>query len=192
MSGMEIREMRAFVAVVEEGGLSAAARRLHVSQPAVSQTVQALERQLGVQLLVRSNAGVQPTDAGRTLLTEARAVLARHDQAVAAVARHVTGSTLLRIGIPLELPPNLLSRALADLAGAFPDTRVQVVHAATTGQLDLLRDGELDLGLLRERPVGPELDAMPVLEEKLVCCCRRRTPKTSPGPAVSGSTRWPG
>ncbi|SEP47447.1 regulatory helix-turn-helix protein, lysR family [Amycolatopsis saalfeldensis] len=69
--------MRAFVAVVEEGGLSAAARRLHVSQPAVSQTMQALERQLGVQLVVRSSAGVRPTEAGATLLTEARAVLAR-------------------------------------------------------------------------------------------------------------------
>lgn len=159
--------MRAFVAVVEEGGLSAAARRLHLSQPAVSQTVQTLERQFGVQLLVRSNSGVKPTEAGRTLLTEARTVLAQHDQAMAALAREVSGSSLLRIGIPLELPSDLLSRGLADLGGAFPGTRVQVVHATTTGQLDLLRAGELDLGLLREHPAGLELDAMPVLEEKL-------------------------
>ncbi|MGW4486839.1 LysR substrate-binding domain-containing protein [Amycolatopsis sp. NPDC004368] len=163
---MEIREMRAFVAVVEEGGLSAAARRLHVSQPAVTQTVQALERQLGVQLLVRGNAGVQPTEAGMTLASEARAVLARHDQAVAAVTRLASGNPL-RVGIPLELPPDLLSRALADLAAAFPDTRVQVVHGSTAGQLALLRKGDLELGLVREHPVGPELDAMPVLEEKL-------------------------
>ncbi|WIX79366.1 LysR family transcriptional regulator [Amycolatopsis carbonis] len=163
---MEIREMRAFVAVVEEGGLSAAARRLHVSQPAVSQTVQALERQLGVQLLVRSNAGVQPTEAGMTLASEARALLARHDQAVAAVTRHASGSPL-RVGMPLELPPDLMSRALAGLATAFPDTRVRVVHASTTGQFALLRKGDLELGLVREHPVGPELDAMPVLEEKL-------------------------
>ncbi|WP_326568749.1 LysR family transcriptional regulator [Amycolatopsis rhabdoformis] len=163
---MEIREMRAFVAVVEEGGLSAAARRLHVSQPSVTQTVQSLERQLGVQLLVRGNAGVQPTDAGMTLAAEARAVLARHDQAVAAVARHTSGS-VLRVGMPLELPPDLMSRALAELATAFPDTRAQVVHASTTGQFALLKKGELELGLVREHPVGPELDAMLVLEEKL-------------------------
>ncbi|MGW1678201.1 LysR family transcriptional regulator [Saccharopolyspora sp. NPDC002376] len=81
--------MRAFVAVVEEGSLSAAARKLHISQPALSQTVTALERQLGIQLLVRRSTGVQPTEAGMTLLAEARAVLARHDQAVAALTKHV-------------------------------------------------------------------------------------------------------
>jgi molybdenum-dependent DNA-binding transcriptional regulator ModE len=54
---VELREMRAFIAVVEEGGLSAAARRMHVSQPALSQTISALERRLGMQLLVRTTPG---------------------------------------------------------------------------------------------------------------------------------------
>jgi DNA-binding transcriptional LysR family regulator len=62
---MELRELRVFVAVAEEGGMSAAARRLHVSQSALSQTVTALERQLGVKLLVRSSSGVRTTEAGR-------------------------------------------------------------------------------------------------------------------------------
>ena len=78
--------MRAFLAVAEEGGFSAAARRLHISQPALSQAIAGLERQLGVQLLTRHSPGVEPTDAGNTLMTEARAVLARNDQAMAAVA----------------------------------------------------------------------------------------------------------
>lgn len=98
--------MRAFVAVVEEGALSAAARRLHMSQPRLSQMVLALEREFGVGLLVRSSTGVQPTEAGTALLAESRAVLARYDQAVAAVARHsAPGGSVLRLGIPLELPP---------------------------------------------------------------------------------------
>jgi DNA-binding transcriptional LysR family regulator len=84
---MEIRELRAFVAVVEAGAMSKAARLLHVSQPALSQTITALERRFGVRLLVRTSTGVQVTDAGTTLLGEARAVLARHDQALAAMAR---------------------------------------------------------------------------------------------------------
>ena len=62
--GMEFRELAAFVAIVEEGGLSAASRRLHVSQPALSQTVNNLERELAVKLLVRSSTGVRPTEAG--------------------------------------------------------------------------------------------------------------------------------
>jgi DNA-binding transcriptional LysR family regulator len=165
---MELREMRAFIAVVEEGGLSAAARRLHLSQPALSQTVNALERQLGVQLLLRSSTGVQATEAGMTLLVEARAVLARYDQAMAAVATHTAaGGSVLRLGIPLELPPDLLSLALADLAAAYPATRVQARHLSTAAQLAALHAGDLDVGLVRERPVGQELDAVPVVEERL-------------------------
>ncbi|MCQ4083774.1 LysR family transcriptional regulator [Streptomyces sp. RB6PN25] len=160
--------MRAFVAVVEEGGLSAAARRLHLSQPALSQTVSALERQLGVQLLVRSSTGVQATDAGMTLLSEARAVLARHDQALAAMARHTdVGGSVLRLGIPLELPSDLLTRPLVELAAAYPETRVQARHLSTSAQLTALTGGELDVGLLREHPVGQELDAVLVAEERL-------------------------
>ncbi|SOD90154.1 LysR family transcriptional regulator [Streptomyces sp. Ag109_G2-15] len=165
---MELRELRAFVAVVEEGGLSAAARRLHVSQPALSQTVSGLERQVGVRLLVRGSTGVHATEAGTALLGEARAVLARHDQALRVMAGYAgPGSGALRIGIPLELPAGLLDPALAELAVAHPDTRVQVRHLSTAEQLEALRAGELDVGLLRERPSGPEFDALLVVREKL-------------------------
>ncbi|MFE8950335.1 LysR substrate-binding domain-containing protein [Streptomyces sp. NPDC007856] len=165
---MELRELRAFVAVVEEGGLSAAARRLHVSQPALSQTVSGLERQLGVKLLVRGSTGVQATEAGITLLGEARAVLARHDQALRAMARYTgPGGGALRIGIPLELPLGLLDPALAELADAFPDTRVEARHLSSAEQLAALRADELDVGFLRERPSSPAFDALLVVREKL-------------------------
>ena len=160
--------MRAFVAVVEEGGLSAAARRLHLSQPALSQTIQSLERQFGVKLLTRSSTGVTATEAGMNLLAEARAVLARYDAAIAAMGGHaVAEGTLLRIGIPLELPSDLLPAALAALAAAHPDTRVQARHLSTAAQVAAVRAGELDLGLLREHPIGHELDATLVVEEPL-------------------------
>ncbi|GHH76652.1 LysR family transcriptional regulator [Streptomyces sulfonofaciens] len=160
--------MRAFVTVVEEGGLSAAARRLHISQPALSQTMNALERELGVRLLVRSSTGVRATEAGMTLLSEARAVLARYDRALSAVARHTAaGGGVLRLGIPLELPGDLLSAPLAELAGAYPATRVQVSHLSTAAQFEALRGGGIEVGLVRERPVGHDLDAVLVVEEHL-------------------------
>ncbi|GII30185.1 LysR family transcriptional regulator [Planotetraspora mira] len=165
---MELRELRAFVAVAEEGGMSAAARRLHISQPALSQTVGMLERQLGVKLLVRSSTGVSPTGAGMTLLAEGRAVLARHDQALRAMAAHTTeGCGILRLGIPLELPSNLLDPSLEQFTTACPETRVQARHLSTAAQLAALQAGELDVGLLRERPAGPEFDAMLVVRENL-------------------------
>jgi DNA-binding transcriptional LysR family regulator len=165
---MELREMRAFVAVVEEGGLSAAARRLHLSQPALSQTISTLERELGVQLLVRTSTGAQPTEAGMTLLAEARAVLARYDQALAAVSMHGTAeASVLRIGIPLELPTDLLAQPLSGVATAYPATRVRALHLSTSAQFAALRAGELDIGLVREHPAGLDLDALLVTEERL-------------------------
>jgi DNA-binding transcriptional LysR family regulator len=165
---MELREMRAFVAIVEEGSLSAAARRLHLSQPALSQTVGSLERQLGVQLLVRSSAGMAATHEGQTLLDEARAVLTRHDQALAVLDRQCAREVgVLRLGLPLDVPPALLVGPLGELAAAYPATGVQARHLAPALLEAALRRGELDAALLRERPRGQELDCLLVLEERL-------------------------
>lgn len=166
--GMELRELQAFVAVVEEGGFSAGARRLHISQPALSQTVGGLERELRLKLLVRSSTGVRPTEAGAALLDEARALLARHEQLLRTMAGlSDAGDGVLRIGIPLELPSAVLSPALARLALLSPSTPVQVRHLSTAEQTAALRAGELELGLVREHPGRPEFDALLVSRERL-------------------------
>lgn len=159
--------MRAFVTVVEEGGLSAAARRLHVSQSALSQTVQALERRLGVQLLLRDHAGARPTDAGKVLLKEVRELLEHHDRIVAAVSGPAVGSGLLRIGVPLEFPVDLLPAALIELSAVHQDVRVEVRHSSSVAQLAALRAGELDVALVRDRPADPSLDAVLAVEESM-------------------------
>src|SRR6185295_8037625 len=165
---MEFRELTVFVAIAEEGGLSAAARRLHISQPALSQKVNALERELGVKLFVRSSTGVQPTEAGITFLAEARAILARRDQAVATMAETTTGTgSVIRLGVPLELDPAVLPCALARVAEKFPDTPVVPRQLSTAAQFAALREETLDLGLVRERPAGAEFDAMLVSREHL-------------------------
>jgi DNA-binding transcriptional LysR family regulator len=168
VADVELRELSAFVAIVEEGGMSAASRRLHVSQPALSQTVNGLERELGVKLLVRSSTGVQPTEAGMAFLAEARALLARRDQALATMAELTTDSGgIIRLGIPLELDPDVLPRALARFTAKYPETRVVPRQLSTAAQFLALRDDALDVGLVRERPAGPELDAMLVSRENL-------------------------
>ena len=165
---MEIRELRAFVAVAEEGSFSAAARKLHVSQSALSQTIRSLERQLGVRLLERHSAGVSVTDAGGLLLREARALLAQHDRVLAEVTGQTgLGPATLRVGVPLELPGSVLPRALADMAAAFPQTRAEISHASSAAQLAALEAGDLDLALARECPPGPGYDAVLVAEEPL-------------------------
>jgi DNA-binding transcriptional LysR family regulator len=165
---MELRELSAFVAVVEEGGMSAASRRLHVSQSALSQTVGALERELGVTLLERTRTGVRPTEAGATLLVEARAVLARYHQALRAMSTYTAETSgVIRLGIPLELAPDVLPATLAKFAAESPRTRIVPQHLSTAAQFMALRSDQLDVGLVRERPSGSEFDAMLVAQEPL-------------------------
>jgi DNA-binding transcriptional LysR family regulator len=97
--GVEIRQLAYFVTVAEELSFERAAQRLHIVQPAVSQQVRRLERELGVQLLDRSSRHVRLTSAGERLLPEARAVLAaagRTRQIAASIAAGADG--LLRVG----------------------------------------------------------------------------------------------
>lgn len=160
--------MRAFVAVAEAGGVSAAARVLHVSQPALSQTLLGLERRLGVALLVRSSTGTTTTPAGELLLVEARAILAKTDRAVAAVRQMgAADGRVLRLGAPLELPSTFLPSALRGFADRHPDVDLHVRHLSSSAQLVALSRGDLDVALLRSRPADEELDAIPVIEEEL-------------------------
>jgi molybdate transport repressor ModE-like protein len=164
---VEIRELRAFSAVAEEGSVSAAGRKLHLSQSAVSQTIQSLERQLGVQLLIRGAGGATLTGAGAVLLREARTLIAQHDRALAAVAGQAAASATLRVGVPLEFPADLLPRALAEMGAGFPRSQVDIRHAPSSAQLSAMEAGELDLALVRERPADPDYDAVLAVEEAL-------------------------
>jgi DNA-binding transcriptional LysR family regulator len=165
---MDLRELRAFVAVVEEGGISAAARRLHVTQPTLSHTINVLERKLGLTLVVRTNTGVEATEAGVTLLREARAILARHDCAVQTMAMFTTEDAgVIRLGIPIEVPDGLLPRALPTFRNECPEARIVPVHLSTAAQLAALRSGQLDVGLVSERPTGPGLDSILVARENM-------------------------
>lgn len=160
-------KLEAFVAAVEEGGLSAAARRLHISQPALSQTISALEDQLGVELFVRTSTGVQTTAAGRRLRDEALAVLARHDQLFRAMVAGEHRGGAIRLGVPSLLDFGVL-RTLAKFAANRPSIRVEPTHHVSMNtQLDDLRAGRLDVSFLRERPASPEFDAMLVAREEV-------------------------
>jgi DNA-binding transcriptional LysR family regulator len=168
MVGVELRELRSFIAVAERGGLSAAARELHLSQSALSQTIQSLERQLGVALLIRTSVGTRLTAAGEALLSEARALVAHHDRILAKVADTGSGTSgVLRVGVPLELPAEVLLGPVTRLRDALPDVRVQPRHLSTAEQLAELRADRLDIAFARERAVGPAFEAMLVLTESL-------------------------
>lgn len=165
---VEIRELRAFLAVVDAGGLSAAARQLHVSQSAISQTVQSLERQLGTTLLTRAHSGSHPTSQGELLAREARSLVEHHDRAVALLmSRGVEEIGLVRLGVPLELPNDVLPRTLSRLALDVPGLKVVLRHDPSAAQLTALAVGDLDVALTRALPGDPDYDAVLVVQESM-------------------------
>src|SRR5712672_3278690 len=122
-NGVELRQLTYFVAVAEELSFGRAAERLHIVQPAVSQEIRRLERELGVPLFDRSSRHVRLTAAGERLLPEARAVLAAAGR-VREVAAGADG--ILRVGTSQGLGERL-DRALEELRTTAPGLQVRLV-----------------------------------------------------------------
>jgi len=148
VDGVEIRELRCFVAVAEELHFGRAAERLGIAQPPLSRTITLLERRLGVALLERTSRKVTLTDAGAVLLADARAILGalaaaerRTRRAGAGVPRLVLAA---KAGAAGELLAKLLDAYAAE-PGAVP---VELALGEAKEQERLLRDGQADVALL--------------------------------------------
>ncbi|MCU1450082.1 MAG: family 3 adenylate cyclase [Acidimicrobiales bacterium] len=166
-SGVEVRQLRCFVAVAEELHFGRAAARLHVAQPAVSQTIRAVEKELGLVLFDRTNRRVALTDAGGVLLDEARGVLDRFDSALNAMARLRSGETgQVRVGAVPALPPSLIPELLSRFAEGAPDVDV-VVRALPSGRpaKESLDTSGFDLVLVRGEVHEPGINAAVVARE---------------------------
>jgi DNA-binding transcriptional LysR family regulator len=156
---MELRHLRYFVAVAEELSFRKAAQKLHLAQPPLSTQIKALELELGVQLLERTTRSVSLTHAGRVFLEEARAVLALSSQAQRRTQEAAHGLVgTLRLGVIAPAANAWLARILRSFRQQFPGVQLSVYDLTTPDQLQRLREGALDAGLLRP-PVGfPELE----------------------------------
>jgi DNA-binding transcriptional LysR family regulator len=164
---VEVRQLRYFVAVAEELHFGRAAVRLHVAQPAVSQQVGRLERELGVRLLDRTSRRVALTGDGRRLLDEARAALSAVDRVRAVAADLAAGrAAVLRVGTTPGVGPRL-SRAAAKLRADVPDLTVALVDGTVGAHVAALRAGDLDIALVRGAVGARDLQAREVWREPL-------------------------
>jgi len=148
---MDFRKLELFVAVVEEGSLSAASRRCGLSQPALSQQIQSLEEELGEALLKRRPRGVEPTAAGQLLLGHARGLLA---QAAALrgefTARKELERGVVRFGVIPTIAPYLLPGVLAPFQRAHPGITLSVEEARTPQLIARTVAGEMEFAILSE------------------------------------------
>jgi LysR family hca operon transcriptional activator len=151
---MELRHLRYFVAVVEEGSLTTAAeRRLHTSQPSLSRQIRDLEDEVGTELLSRSVHGVELTAAGRAFLDHARLVLMQADAAVeAARGAAQPARKTFAIGFQTGHEMNWLPRARHVLGDELKNIDVTVCSDYSPVLAEALARGRLDLAFLRVEP----------------------------------------
>lgn len=167
---MELRHLRYFVAVAEEGSLTVAAvRRLHTAQPSLSRQIRDLEHEVGERLLTRSARGIELTAAGRAFLDHARLALAQTVAAVEAARRAAQPAKLsFALGFLTGQEMDWLPEAMHILKDELPNIEVTVSSDYSPRLADDLARGKLDLAFLRAEPRMPALEYKVVMTEPLV------------------------
>jgi len=147
---MTLRQYEYALAVAAEGSVTAAAERLHVAQPSMSQQIRNLERDLGVSLFARTPGGLTPTAVGRAFLREAQIAVsaARRARETARAAAEEPAGELV-VSVQLGFGTHQLPRALAALRRDYPRLEVTVFEEPSSAELErLCRRGVLDLALM--------------------------------------------
>lgn len=169
MRSLNIDQLSTFLAVVENASFSAAARALHLTQPAVSMQVKELEARLGVQLLARAGRNVAPTPAGRDLVVHARQLLREIDRTLATMTRHREGGLgRVRIGASTTALIYHLPPVLNRLRREHPEVELEIASGTTAQIADRLERNELDLGLVTLPVASDALEVTPLVTEPLV------------------------
>ena len=166
---MDVRQLRYFGAIAELGSVSAAAHRLGVAQPSLSQHVKHLEEELGITLLVRSPRGVILTEGGQILLAHAKSILDAVDMAVGDLRNH--SSSELKGPVSFAIPSsasNVLSVPLCEtVQHEFPNIMLRTTEAMSGHVQEWLVQGQVDLGILYDIRRVKHLRSIPLLEEDL-------------------------
>ena len=169
---LELRSLRYFVAVAEEMHFGRAAMRLHMTQPPLSQSIQALEAELGCSLFARTKRSVALTAAGKALLPEAQRLLLQADGLAALAQRAAAGeSGKLALAFVSIADYSILPSALREFRSAYPAVQIDLHELTSDLQYERLSSGLIDLGILippLPDKLKSELTYFPLLREPLV------------------------
>jgi DNA-binding transcriptional LysR family regulator len=165
VNDLDLRKLRYFLAVAEELNFARAAERLHIVQPVLSRQIAALERELGVTLFDRSKRGTRLTDAGMSLVGEARAILVSASAVQRRVRRAGQEGAVFTVAF---MPGIVVTPAVMILEERSPGLRVSVLRTEWDSQVEVLHDGRADVSLVR-LPVPPQgLTVVPLYTEPKV------------------------
>lgn len=168
---IDLRQLRYFLMVAEEGHITRAAERLGMQQPPLSQRIKAIERQLDVRLFHRKARGVEMTDAGRALFENARVMLAQFDQVIETTRRTARGEQgRIRLGVTPTGPFHpFVPRVIRAFRQAYPLVSLTLEEHTSNKLVENLRNERVDAAFIRTRPADPQgLVFNPLLDEELV------------------------
>lgn len=184
---MELRHLAYFVAVAERLNFSRAAEDMHVAQPAISQQIHSLEKELGEPLFERVGKRVQLTDAGQALLPHARQILsaveaARHE--ILERGKLLKGTA--KLGAPPTVSAHILPASLTSFEKHFPGLDVRLREAGTGTLLKLIEQGVLDLAIVSVDVLPPTVEWKSFREESYVVAVSLKNPLCQKGSVVMG------
>ncbi|MBO9446734.1 LysR family transcriptional regulator [Ruegeria sp. R14_0] len=172
---MNIRQLRYFIAIVDQGSVSSAARVLRIAQPALSQHIANLEVELTTDLLVRSSRGVKPTKAGEVLYHHARKIVAQLKQAADDVRKEAdTPRGEVSIVVPPMLGVHVAPKLLERIADKYPEVELRIMEELGLSVKEMIENSRVDLGILATRDQSPKAEYLHLYSEPLFLVSRRR------------------
>ncbi|MFS1702631.1 LysR family transcriptional regulator [Alteromonas sp. AMM-1] len=171
---VNIKHMKAFIAVASELHFTRAAEKVCLTQPALSSLIQQLEQDFGIQLIRRHTRQVELTEAGENFRATAEKLVADFEQAIYDVK---TYKSIRRGRVSIAAVPSVCQYFLPDVLKRFndtyPDIQLQVVDSAGQDILDALQDKRIDFGITYTQ-TNKELEAAPLFQDALVVVCQRQ------------------
>lgn len=147
---MDVRQLRYFLAIAEEGNISGAAKRLHIAQPPLSQQLKLLENELDVQLVKRGSRRIQLTEAGCILRNRAEQIIDLIETTVKELKEINQGyKGTLSIGTVASLGASILADRIRSFHRQYPDVSFQLREGDTHRITELLRSGVIEIGIVR-------------------------------------------
>ncbi len=172
---MEFRQLRYFVTVAQELHFAKAAERLDITQPALSKQIRVLERELGIELLIRTKRTVKLTQAGKVFLEQAQQLLQQAEKAIKLAKRTALGEVgRLTIGFTVTATYTVLPELIRRFRLGYPQVEVQMLELCTEAQVTALNRGEIDLGFLHPPIDSRGLELYPILAEEFVVVLPRQ------------------
>lgn len=177
---LNIEQLKYIIEIYDTGSITAASKRLHVSQPNISQSIMNLEKELDIKLFERSRSGAQATDIGLLFVEKAKVILAHFDdlQNIAQIKNNSLIGSISLITIPI-ISLTILSKTLGSFKDKYPGVKMEVSEDGSQHTIDCVIDGTIDIGVVTLRSdmeCDPRINFEPLLTSKTIAYVGKNSP----------------